>query len=79
MSARILQLNRASRKPTFTLRHNKTAWREGFEAGERGIPSTRCPYPATSRDSWSWSSGYVEGKAKRDGFSYSKGVNYPQD
>ncbi len=53
------------------LTHDRRAWNEGFAAGERGVLYFRCPYPARSKQSWSWSSGHVEGKAKRDGYEYS--------
>ena len=48
------------------------AWEEGFHAGEKRKP--RCPYPEGSREAWSWRSGHVEGDAKRQGFSYSRGA-----
>ena len=48
------------------------AWDEGFQAGEEGI--SRCPYPAGGREAWSWWSGHVEGSAKRQGVSYSRGT-----
>lgn len=54
------------------LTHDPVAWSAGIAAGERGVFSWNCPYPATSRESWSWSSGYVEGKAKRDGYEYTR-------
>ena len=37
------------------------AWRQGFESGQRDEPV--CPYAASTREGWSWSSGYIEGKA----------------
>lgn len=37
------------------------AWREGFKAGKDA--HGQCPYPAGSREAWSWYSGHVEGKA----------------
>jgi hypothetical protein len=45
------------------------AYQEGFAAGEAGIK--RCPYPAGTREAWSWHSGQLEGAAERGGFSYS--------
>ncbi len=41
------------------------AYRAGFAAGlaDKNKP---CPYPAASRESLSWSSGVIEGQAKRD-------------
>jgi ribosome modulation factor len=46
------------------------AWEEGFEAGEAGTPHGACPYLAGTTESWSWFSGYIEGKAKRDGYDH---------
>lgn len=53
-------------------RHDPTAWEEGFKAGETS--ETKCPYPAGTAQSWSWSRGRVEGNSKRQGFSYSRGA-----
>jgi hypothetical protein len=47
------------------------AWDEGFKAGEER--KSKCPYPAGSREAWSWYSGQIEGDAKRQGFSHSPG------
>jgi hypothetical protein len=50
------------------MRYNKNltmdqaAWQEGFRAAEEGKAS--CPYPARSREAWSWQSGFVEGIAR---------------
>ena len=41
------------------------AWREGFRDGEQSQPLRACPYPVGSIERWSWSSGYIEGKAVR--------------
>jgi ribosome modulation factor len=41
------------------------AWSAGYAAGLVG-KSKPCPYPAGSSQSLSWSSGLIEGKAKRD-------------
>jgi hypothetical protein len=54
------------------LKQNPEAWDEGFKAGED--QKRRCPYPAGSTEAWSWHSGQVEGDAKRQGFSYSRGT-----
>jgi hypothetical protein len=43
------------------LKMDQAAWKEGFRAGEEGKAS--CPYPAHSREAWSWQSGFVEGIA----------------
>lgn len=50
------------------------AWREGFTAGEAGRLASRCPYAAGTTEAWSWHSGWIEGDAKRQGFSYSRGT-----
>ena len=39
---------------------NKTDWQSGFDAGSSGMPQV--PVPAGA-DSFSWSSGWIEGKA----------------
>ena len=41
---------------------DQDAWREGFRAAEEG--KAACPYPARSREAWSWQSGFVEGIAR---------------
>ena len=57
------------------LKHDPRAWEAGFSAGESRIRfSLRCPYPAGTTEAWSWHSGYVEGDAKRQGYSYSRGA-----
>ena len=48
-----------------------TAWNRGFAAGEQGRPSRSCPYDRGTTESWSWSSGYIEGQAARNGFDAS--------
>ena len=60
---------------TNVLKHDPKAWDEGFKAGESSarLPA-RCPYPAGTTAAWSWHSGYVEGDAKRQGYSYSRGA-----
>ena len=51
------------------------AWDEGFKAGESdpGPRQIYCPYPETSNQAFSWYSGFIEGEAKRQGYSYSRG------
>ena len=56
------------------LRMNSKAWQEGFETGEAGRLVSRCPYRAATTEAWSWHSGWIEGDAKRQGFSYSRGT-----
>jgi hypothetical protein len=55
------------------LQIDRVAWEAGFAAGDAG-DKARCPYPAGTREAWSWESGRVEGAAKRKGFSYSRGA-----
>jgi len=43
------------------LKMDQAAWKEGFRAGEQG--KAGCPYPAHSREAWSWQSGFEEGIA----------------
>ena len=60
---------------TIVLKHDPKAWEEGFSAGEsRARIPLRCPYPAGTTQAWSWHSGHVEGDAKRQGYSYSRGA-----
>ncbi len=33
-----------------------------------------CPYPPGSTEAFSWCSGFIEGDAKRQGYSYSRGA-----
>ena len=57
------------------LKHDPKAWEEGFKAGESRVRiPLRCPYAAGTTQAWSWHSGHVEGDAKRQGYSYSRGV-----
>ena len=57
------------------LKHDPKAWEEGFSAGESGVRNPLgCPYPAGTTQAWSWHSGHVEGDAKRQGCSYSRGA-----
>jgi hypothetical protein len=54
------------------LKIDPQAWAEGFTAGETG--KGKCPYPAGSREALAWWSGHVEGAAKRQGYSFSRGT-----
>lgn len=57
------------------LRHDPKAWEDGFRAGEGSARIlVHCPYPAGTTAAWSWHSGYIEGDAKRQGYSYSRGA-----
>jgi hypothetical protein len=69
------ELSRGVARKHIVLKHDPKAWEEGFQAGESNIriPS-RCPYPAGTTQAWSWHSGHVEGDAKRQGYSYSRGA-----
>ena len=58
------------------LRQDPKAWEKGFKAGESTVwAPVRCPYSAGTTQAWSWHSGYVEGDAKRQGYSYSRGTH----
>ena len=37
----------------------------GFKAGRSGLDVSACPHPAGCNESWSWTSGFIEGKARR--------------
>jgi len=45
------------------------AWDKGFEDGEQGESLFLCPYEPGTTESLSWVSGYIEGKAARNGYS----------
>lgn len=58
------------------VRLDSKAWEAGFRAGEKGLAST----PPQGLDGLSWISGYIEGKAKRQGFdSKHSTVSSPRD
>ena len=61
---RVLTLVAASKSETCPrLSLDEFAWRKSFRNGEQGRPLRNCPYSVGSIEHWSWSSGYVEGKA----------------
>ena len=45
------------------------AWNRGFWDGELGLPLRSCPYDVGTTERWSWSSGYIEGNAARNGYA----------
>ena len=45
------------------------AWNQGFRDGEEGKPLRFCPYDIGTTERWSWSSGYIEGTAARNGYA----------
>ncbi len=45
------------------------AWNRGYWDGEDGKPLRSCPYEVGTTERWSWSSGYIEGNAFRNGFN----------
>ena len=61
------------------LKHDPIAWEKCFAAGESGTKTAlRCPYLAGTTAAWSWRSGYIEGDAKLQGYSYSRGTLLPR-
>jgi ribosome modulation factor len=46
-----------------SLSQDPCAWQRGYRAGYLGLSA--CLFPAGSVESWSWISGYIEGKAAR--------------
>jgi ribosome modulation factor len=46
-----------------SLRQDPCSWERGYRAGCLGLSD--CPFPAGAAESWSWISGYIEGKAAR--------------
>ena len=47
---------------------NEQAWNRGFWDGDAGKPSHACPYALDADERLSWVSGYIEGKAFRNGY-----------
>jgi ribosome modulation factor len=47
---------------------NEQAWNRGFWDGDAGKPSHACPYALDADERLSWASGYIEGKAFRNGY-----------
>lgn len=41
----------------------KEPFEEGFKSGKEKPFFDRCPYPASSLESWAWSAGRIEGQA----------------
>ena len=48
---------------------DERAWSRGFWDGDSGKPSNACPYAINADECLSWVSGYIEGKAFRNGYS----------
>jgi ribosome modulation factor len=57
---------------------NTDAWDRGFHDGEQGKPLRPCPYEPGTTESWSWVSGYIEGKAARNGCSAARPDDRPR-
>lgn len=67
--------SRGVARKQIVLKHDPKAWEQGFKAGESGVRiPLRCPYPAGTTQARSWHSGHIEGDAKREGYSYSRGA-----
>ena len=67
--------SRGVARKQIVLKHDPKAWEDGFSAGESRVRiPLRCPYPAGTTQAWSWHSGHVEGDAKRQRYSYSRGA-----
>ena len=47
---------------------NEQAWNRGFWDGDSREPSHACPYAVDADERLSWLSGYIEGKAFRNGY-----------
>jgi ribosome modulation factor len=48
---------------------DEQAWSRGFEDGRQVKPLDNCPYGLGTDERWSWISGYIEGKAARNGYT----------
>lgn len=53
---------------------DRDSWIAGFRDGEKSRPSRYYDF-----DGYSYTSGWIEGNAKRQGFSYSLGTLKPED
>jgi ribosome modulation factor len=53
---------------------DEQAWSRGFEDGRQGKPLNNCPYGACTDERLSWISGYIEGKAARNGYTVVRAV-----
>ena len=53
------------------------AWTRGFHDGEAGKAMRACPLAVGTSERWSWSSGYIEGQAARNGYSASRPIESP--
>jgi hypothetical protein len=47
------------------LEQDPKTYDQGFKAGRSGFDISACPHPAGCNESWSWTSGFIEGKARR--------------
>jgi ribosome modulation factor len=54
---------RASKENFMRLELDEHAWNRGFEDGRQGKSLHSTPYDQGTTESWSWVSGYIEGKA----------------
>ena len=55
------------------------AWNQGFWDGELGKPLDCCRYAVGAAQSLSWLSGYIEGKAFRNGFKPPRPARWCRD
>ena len=46
-------------------RQDAASWHKGYQAGYGGASLATCSYAAGTNESWSWSSGTIEGKVDR--------------
>ena len=49
--------------------NQRDIWQEGFAAGEKE-PVAQCPYDKASLEAIIWRRGWIEGSAKRLGYTY---------
>jgi len=48
------------------LKEDAQCWYEGYRSGRLGLSLFPCPYPTGTIESWSWTGGHIEGKARRE-------------
>ena len=58
---------------------DRHAWNRGFWDGEEGKSLRSCPYAVCTTARLSWASGYIEGKAARNGYAVIRPTSRQQE
>jgi ribosome modulation factor len=64
LRAAVEEADRIAARASRVLEQDAEAWLAGFEAGKSGASLKTCPYATGTAESWAWSSGFIEGRAK---------------